>query len=107
MNTSIEIKGFYFMKWKTLLLKFLRNLVISIVVFAAILSLIGYLLSGREGLLNLARFGLILGVLGGLLSSVGMILEANFWGKKGNYKFLPEWNWFIKKSDDENQKPDD
>jgi hypothetical protein len=30
-----------------------------------------------------------------------MIFEAKFWGGEGNYKFLPEWSWFIKKSDDD------
>ena len=94
------------MNWKTFLLKFFRNLVIGIVTSVAILSLLGYLLAGREGLINMMYFGLLIGVLGGFLSSLGLIVEANFWGKKGNYQFFPEWNWFIKKSDDEDKKSD-
>ena len=80
---------------------------ICIVGFVAILNFLGHLLGGRECQINLARLGLILGVLGGLSWSLGVIVETKFLGKKGNYKFLPEWNWFIIKSNDEEKKPND
>jgi len=95
------------MNWKTLLLKFLRNFVIGIVVSVSILSLIGYILGGWEGFINMVYFGVVLGVLGGLFAGIGVIVQANFWGKKGNYKFLPEWNWFINNSVDEYKKHND
>ena len=94
------------MNWKTFLRKFFRNLVISIVACGVILGLLGYLLAGREGLINMMNFGLIIGVIGGFLSG-GVIIATNFWGKKGSYMFLPEWNWFIKNSDDERRELDD
>jgi len=95
------------MNLKTLLLKFLRNFVIGIVVGVSILSLLGYILGGWEGLINMVYFGVVLGVLGGFTAGIGVIVQANFWGKKGNYKFLPEWNWFINKSEDEDKKHND
>ena len=95
------------MNWKTLLLKFLRNFVIGIVVSVSILSLLGYILGGWEGLINMVYFGVVLGVLGGLSAGIGVIVQANFWGKKGNYKLLPEWNWFINNSVDVDKKHND
>jgi hypothetical protein len=87
-------------------LKFLRNLVICIIGSVATMSLIGYLLGGREGLINMAIIGLLFGLVGSL-SLVGAFVQAKFWGKKSNYKFLPDWNWFVKKSDNEDNKPNE
>lgn len=89
------------MDWKVFLLKFLRNLVISVLLCVAVLGLLGYLLGGQEGLVNMVYWGLALGLLGGFSWGLGMIFEAKFWGGEGNYKIFPEWSWFIKKSDDD------
>jgi len=93
------------MNWKTFLLKFLRNVVISVVLCVVVLGLFGYLLSGTVGLVNMMYWGLAFGLLGGFSWGIGMIFEAKFWGGEGNYKILPEWNWFIRNSDDD-QKSD-
>lgn len=93
------------MDWKTFFLKFFRNLVISIVLCVAGLGLFGYLLGGREGLVNMMYWGLALGLLGGFSYGIGFIFQAKFWGEDGNYKLFPEWNWFVKKSGDDH-KPD-
>ena len=93
------------MNWKTFFIKFFRNVVISVVLSVVILGLLGYLLGGTVGLVNMAYWGLALGLLGGFSIGIGMIFQAKFWGGEGNYKIFPEWNWFIKKSDDED-KPD-
>lgn len=93
------------MKWKTFFILFFRNLVISVVFSVGLLGLLGYLLGGTVGLVNMMYWGLGLGLLGGFSFGIGMIFQAKFWGGEGNYKMFPEWNWFIKKSDD-NQKRD-
>lgn len=93
------------MDGKTFFLKFFRNLVVSIVLSVGILGLLGYLLGGTVGLVNMMYWGLALGLLGGFSWGIGMIFEAKFWGGEGNYELFPLWNWFIKKSDDDD-KPD-
>jgi len=95
------MKGVHFMSWKTFFLKFFRNIGISIVFCVGILGLLGYLLGGTVGLVNMAFWGLALGLLGGFSIGLGMIFQAKFWGGEGNYKMFPEWRWFIKKSDDD------
>ena len=93
------------MKWKTFFIQFFRNLVISVVFCVGLLGLLGYLLGGTVGLVNMMYWGLALGLLGGFSFGIGMIFQAKFWGGEGNYEIFPEWSWFIKKSD-ENQKRD-
>lgn len=92
------------MNWKTFFLKFFRNLVISVVLCVAVLGLLGYLVGGTVGLVNMMNWGLVLGLLGGFSFGIGMIFQAKFWGGEGNYKMFPEWNWFIKKSDDDQKR---
>ena len=94
------------MNWKIFFLKFLRNIVISVVLCVILLGALGFALGGREGLINMVYWGLALGLLGGFSWGLGMIFEAKFWGGEGNYKIFPEWSWFIKKSDDEDKKSD-
>jgi len=96
----LSTKGACIMDWKTFFLKFFRNLVISIVLSVGILGLFGYLLGGKVGLVNMMYWGLGLGLLGGFSIGIGFIFQAKFWGEGDNYKLFPEWNWFIKKSDD-------
>jgi hypothetical protein len=93
------------MDWKTFFIKFFRNIVIGMVLGVIVLGLFGYLLGGMEGLVNMAYWGVALGLIGGFSSGLGMIFEAKFWGD-GNYKMFPEWNWFIKKSGDGHEKTD-
>ena len=94
------------MDWKTFFLKFLRNIIISVVLCILVLGALGFALGGREGLVKMAYWGIALGLLGGFSWGLGMIFEAKFWGEEGNYKLFPEWSWFIKKSDDQDKKSD-
>lgn len=94
------------MNWKTFFLKFLRNLVIGVLLGVVLLGIFGYLLGGREGLVNMVYWGVALGLIGGFSAGLGMIFEAKFWGGDGNYKLFPEWNLFVKKADDEDKKSD-
>lgn len=86
---------------KTFFLKFLRNVIMSVVLCVLVLGAFGFALGGWEGLVNMVYWGLALGLLGGFSWGLGMIFEAKFWGGEGNYKMFPEWNWFIKKPDDD------
>jgi len=93
------------MNWKIFFLKFFRNLVLGVVIGVVVLGIFGYLLAGKEGMINMAYWGVALGLIGGFSSGLGIIFEAKFWGE-GNYKIFPEWNWFVKKSDDKEKKTD-
>jgi len=95
---AFELKGVYVMDWKIFFIKFIRNIVIGL-----ILGGFEYLLAGREGLGNMTYWGIALGLIGGFSSGIGLIFEAHYWGE-GNYKVFPEWNWFIKKSEDGDKK---
>lgn len=93
------------MDWKKFLLKFFRNVVLGVVFSVLILGAFGYLLGGKDGFVNMAYWGIALGLIGGFFSGVGVMFEAEFWNKDSHYKIFPEWSWFIKKSDD-NKKSD-
>lgn len=91
------------MNWKPFLFKFLRNVVLGVVFSIVLLGAFGYLLGGREGLVNMVYWGIALGLIGGFFSGIGVMFEAGFW-EKGNFRIFPEWNWFIKKSDDDQSR---
>ena len=88
------------MNWTIFFIKFFRNLVLGVILGVVLLGAFGYLLAGKEGMVNMASWGVALGLMGGFSSGLGILFEAKFWGD-GNYKILPEWDWFIKKSKDE------
>lgn len=94
------------MNWKIFLFKFLRNVVIGVIFGVVLLGAFGYLLAGKEGLINMAYWGIALGLIGGFFSGIGVMYEAEFWSKDDNYKIFPGWIWFIKDSNDKNKKSD-
>ncbi|MCB0034785.1 MAG: hypothetical protein KDE51_12220 [Anaerolineales bacterium] len=65
------------MNSKNFFVRLLINGVLGLMIGAAVLSMIGYLLAGNEGLLNGAALGAIVGLLGGL-TAVGN-LEGFGW----------------------------
>ena len=91
------------MNWKTFLLKFLRNVILGVIFSVVVLGGLGYLLGGKDGLVNMVYWGIALGVIGGFFSGIGVMFEAEFWNKDSHYKIFPEWNWFIKKSDNDHK----
>jgi hypothetical protein len=97
------MKGVRIMSWKTFILRFLRCVVVGVVLCVGLLSLLGYLLGGMAGLVNMMYWGLTLGLLGGFSWGIGMIIEAKFWGGDGNHELFPLANWFIKDSDDDHK----
>lgn len=93
------------MNWKIFFIKFVRNVILGVIAGVLLLGVFGYILAGREGMINMAYWGVALGLIGGFSSGLGIIFETKFWGD-GNYKIFPEWNWFVKKSDDNEKKTD-
>ena len=88
------------MNWKIFLLMFLRNVVLGLAFGVFSLSIFGYLLAGKEGAINMAYWGIALGLLGGFASGIGVLLESGYWGKGENIQNFPEWDWFVKKDED-------
>ena len=86
------------MNWLKFFKLFLRNLIVFTTLSTVFLGLIGFLLSGWVGLVNLGYWGFALGLLGSVSTGLGMIVEANFWGT-GNFEKFAEWSWFIKKEE--------
>jgi len=93
------------MNWLTFFKLFFRNLILLIVLAALVLGIFGYLLAGREGFINMAIWGIVLGLIGGVSSGLGMIFQAKYWGE-GNYRIFPEWVWFIKQPGNEDKQKD-
>ena len=89
------------MNWKIFFIKFFRNLILGVILGILLLGGFGYLLAGKEGMINMAYWGIALGLIGGFSSGLGIIFEARFWEDGKNVQILPEWNWFVKKSDNE------
>lgn len=88
-----------------LLLKFLRNVIVGLVIGVVALSIFGYLLAGKEGAVNMAYWGIALGLLGSFASGIGVLFEAGYWGRGENIQNLPEWNWFVKKEEERKNSP--
>lgn len=88
------------MNWKIFFIKFFRNLILGIVLGAVLLGIFGYFLAGKEGMINMAYWGVALGLIGGFSSGLGLIFEAKFWEEGANVQMFPEWNWFVKKPKD-------
>ena len=89
------------MNWKIFFIKFLRNVILGVILGVLLLGGFGYLLAGKEGMINMAYWGIALGLIGGFSSGLGIIFEARFWEDGKNVQIFPEWNWFVKKSDNE------
>jgi hypothetical protein len=89
------------MNWKIFFIKFLRNVILGVILGILLLGGFGYLLAGKEGMINMAYWGIALGLIGGFSSGLGIIFEARFWEDGKNVQMFPEWNWFVKKPKDE------
>jgi hypothetical protein len=90
------------MDWKIFILKFFRNILLGVIFGTLALGILGFLLAGKEGAINGAYWGAVLGLIGGFFS--GIVLLARFWGSGENIQMFPEYNWFVKK--DEHNKED-
>jgi hypothetical protein len=68
------------MDWKKFIILFLRNVIIATALTGAIFGAIGFLLAGKEGFVNLATWGLLLGLIGGFSGGLAMLVSAKYWG---------------------------
>jgi membrane associated rhomboid family serine protease len=91
-------KGADSMNWKIFLYLFFRNVVLGIVIGAAMLGIFGYVVGGQVGFINGAYWGAVLGLIGGVFS--GITLLYRFWEQPVNYQMFPEYNWFVKKEEE-------
>jgi hypothetical protein len=91
------------MDWKIFLLRFVRNLIVFTLLSTLVLSGFGYLLGGREGMLNMAAWGVALGVLGSVSGGMAMLLNAHIW--TGYSSRIGDW-MFKKQSEGDDRKPD-
>lgn len=67
------------MNWSIFFKLLLRNTLVATVVAAIGLGTLGYFLAGRVGFENGLTWGVILGITGGVMSTVGMFYPL-FWG---------------------------
>ena len=67
------------MDWKRFALLFLRNVIIGVVLATVVLGAFGFFLAGVTGMLNLAAWGVLLGLLGGFSSGLGLLVNTRYW----------------------------
>ena len=67
------------MNWLQFLKRLLINLLLSVLTATLVLGLGGFLLAGREGLINGASWGVLLGTLTGLSMGVFLALQPGYW----------------------------
>lgn len=64
----------------------LRNLAVAVVLSVAVMGALGYLLAGWNGLINLAAWGVALGLIGGFSTGLALLIETKYWsGYAGRY----------------------
>ena len=91
------------MDWKKFLLLFLRNMIIGTALGGLVLGGIGFLLAGREGFVNMATWGLLLGFLGSISTGFAMLVSANYWT---GYARRYGKSWFKKISEEDDDQKD-
>lgn len=89
------------MDWRKFILRFLRNTIVFTILSTLVLGGLGYLLAGQEGFLNLAAWGVALGLLGSVSSGMAMLLDAHIW--TGYSSRIGEWR-FKKEAEGEEKK---
>jgi len=67
------------MNWGKFFLIFLRNMFITVALSSLFFGGVGFLLAGKAGFVNMAGWGLILGIVFAPLS-LGGLVNAKFWG---------------------------
>ena len=67
------------MNWRTFFKLLVRNTLTGALVAGLVLGTVGYFLAGRVGFGNVLTWGILLGLSGGVMSTVGMFYPL-FWG---------------------------
>ena len=91
------------MRGNIAILKFLRFVVVGTVLTTVVLGGIGFLLSGKEGMINMGLWGTGLGLLGSFSGGLAMIVETHYWT---GYSERFGKSWFKKVSEGEDDKHD-
>jgi|GEM_PF-3322959 Uncharacterized protein conserved in bacteria len=87
------------------ILKFLLTILVGTLLGGLVLGLFGFLLAGKEGFLNMAILGLVIGFFGALILRFAVLLQSyglDTFGKT-RVKNL-EYGWFVKTRDDTKMK---
>jgi hypothetical protein len=92
------------MDWKRFTFLFLRNVVIGVVLATLVLGAFGYFLAGVPGMLNLAAWGVLLGLVGGFSSGLGLLVNAHYWS---TYAGRFGAAWLKKETEGEPPPPDE
>jgi hypothetical protein len=89
------------MRNKISIFKFLGDIVIGTLAVGALFGVIGWLLAGKEGFLNMAAFGLVLGFFGALILRFAVLVRSYGLDTFGKTKTKNlQYGWFVKTRDD-------
>lgn len=91
------------MNWLQFLKRLLINVLLSVLTATLVLGLGGFLLAGREGLINGASWGVLLGTLTGLSMGVLLALQPGYWEDFAGR--MAGW-WVKHEEPDENPDPE-
>jgi hypothetical protein len=61
------------------IVKFLRFVLVGTVLTTVVMGGIGFLLSGREGMINMGLWGIGLGLLGSFSGGLAALIQAHYW----------------------------
>ena len=67
------------MSGRVSILKFLLTVVGGTLFGGLALGIFGFLLAGKEGFVNMVRWGLAIGFLGSISTGIAMLISAHFW----------------------------
>ena len=91
------------MQGRVSVVKLLLTIVVGTLFGGVVLGGFGFLLSGKEGFVNLFYWGLTLGLVGSIGVGLGRLIEAHYWG---GYLQRIGKSLYEKKFEDEEEKPD-
>jgi hypothetical protein len=93
------------MTGKILIFKFVRNVVIGTLISSVFFGVTGFLLAGKDGFLNMAILGLVIGFFGSLILRFAVLVQSYGLDTFGKTKIKNlEYGWFVKTRDDNKTK---
>ena len=95
------------MTGKNSIFRFIRTIVLATLGTGLFFGIVGFLLSGQDGFANMATLGFVIGLFGSLVLAFALFLDKKYWGSNWDstrINGLGEWDWFIRKSNDSDEK---
>jgi hypothetical protein len=93
------------MTGKILIFKFVRNVVVGTLSSSVLFGIAGFLLAGKEGFLNMALLGLVIGFFGALILRFAVLVQSYGLDTFGKTRIKNlEYGWFVKTRDDNKMK---